>query len=150
MLVSKCTVHGINTDICTRKANTYLPGSGSEISAESTIHSVKWHAMCKIVSYVAMDIREKYLGEVTCIASACWLWSKLELFFPDWRHFFKNFRKLWTIFWFVIPATLHDLVDLIRALLWTQHSVTCIQGNKSDQKYANCRTFSLIFNLLLK
>lgn len=24
--------------------------------------------MCKIVSYVAMDIKEKYLGEVTCIA----------------------------------------------------------------------------------
>lgn len=101
--------------------------------------------MCKIVSYVAMDIRENIKvflfvnkGEIICMASDCSPWSNLELLFPDWRQFPKNFGKFGTIFRFVIPAPLHDLVDLIWALLWAQHSVTCIHGNKFNQKYASC------------
>lgn len=80
----------------------------------------------KIFGYFSLWIREKS----HVMTSDCWPWPNLELFFLDWRQFPKNFGKLGTIFRFVIPAPLHNLVDLIWTLLWAQHSVTCIHSKR--------------------
>lgn len=55
------------------------------------------------------------------------LYSQLlhkRLFFLDGGQFFLNVGKFGTILWLVLPASLHDPVDLVRTLLRAGHPVT--------------------------